>query len=135
MIHEETFFLWNRVRLEKFLGIYNIRFSQNIFPTLLFILKVCNKWINIAAIRIKIWNIQTHRKDYSEPQYIIDEANSNKVLVHIYYFCRLFFKDCQYRKWSKLENCKCKYSVSFPPLRKFLNFWNLNRFFVLLKRL
>ena len=135
MIHEETFFLWNRIRLEKFLGIYNIRFSQNIFPTLLFILKVCNKWINIAAIRIKIWNIQTHRKDYSEPQYIIDEANSNKVLVHIYYFCRLFFKDCQYRKWSKLENCNCKHSVSFPPLRKFLNFWNVNRFFVLLKRL
>ena len=33
----ETAFAW-----KSFLGIYNIRFSQNIFPTLLSILKVCN---------------------------------------------------------------------------------------------
>ena len=131
----QNFFLWNWIRLEKFLGIYSIRFSQNIFPTLWFILKVCNTWINITASRIKIWNIQTHRKVYSEAQYILEEANNNKVLVHIHYFCRLFFKDWQYRKWSKLENCECKHSVSLQPLRKFLNLRNLNRFFVLLKRL
>ena len=134
-MYQETFFLWNWIRLEKFLSIYNIRFSQHIFLTLLFISKVCNTWINITARRIKIWNIQTHRKFYSQAQYIIEEANNNKILVHIYYFCRLFFKDWQYRKWSKLENCECKHSVSLLPLRKFLNFWNLNRFFVLLKRL
>ena len=51
----QNFFLWNWIRLEKFLGIYSIRFSQNIFPTLWFILKVCNTWINITASRIKIW--------------------------------------------------------------------------------
>ena len=132
---KKRFFCGNCIRLEKFLGIYNIRFSQNIFPTLLSILKVCNTWITITAIRIKIWNIQTHRKVYSEAQYITEQASSKKVFVNIYFFCRLFFKDWQYRKWLKLENCECKHSVSLQPLRKFLNLRNLNRFFVLLKRL
>ena len=52
----------------------------------------------------------------------MDEANTNKLLVYIYYFYRLSFKDWEHKKSQKLENWEGKLFMSLLSLQKFLKF-------------
>ena len=64
----------------------------------------------------------------------MDEANSNKVLVHIYYFCRLFFKDWQYRKWSKVGKLGMQTLHEFAPTTRISEFLKSKSIFCATKK-